>query len=114
MIGAIDGAAASPGAGRPPLGRALAGRALARRALELAHPQLPAVPVADRIDERLALGVAVLAEQVHLVAEPHQRGRQARVVDVRPRPVQQVAVEDQDAHGRAAYPRRGSPAHRLR
>jgi hypothetical protein len=40
----------------------------------------------------------VLAEQVHLVAEPGQRRRQARVVDVAAGPPQHVAVKDQDAH----------------
>ena len=61
--------------------------------------KLAVVPVADGVDERLALGVAVLAEQVHLVAELHERGRQPGVVDVRAGPVEQVAVEDEDAHG---------------
>ena len=55
MFGPVDGAA--PAAGGAP-------------ARELAHAQLAAVPVAGRVDERLALGMAVLAEQVHLVAEP--------------------------------------------
>ena len=51
------------------------------------------------VDERVLLGVALLAEQVHLVAEPHERRGEAGVVDVRARPAEQIAVEDQDAHG---------------
>ena len=48
----------------------------------------------------VVLGVALLAEQVNLVAEPHQRVGQAGVVDVGPGAAEQVAVEDQDAHRR--------------
>ena len=44
--------------------------------------------------------MAVLAEQVHLVAERDERRGEARVVDVGAGAVQQVAVEDQDAHPR--------------
>ena len=49
---------------------------------QLADAQLAVLPVPERVDEVLALGVAVLAEQVHLVAESHERGREAGVVDV--------------------------------
>ena len=51
--------------------------------------------------------VAVLAEQVHLVAEPGERGREAGVVDVGAGAAQQVAVEDQDLHTRQAMCARG-------
>jgi hypothetical protein len=44
-------------------------------------------------------GMAVLAEQVDLVAHPLQGLGEAGVVDVAARPPQQVAVEDQHAHG---------------
>ena len=47
----------------------------------IAH-ELAAVPVPGGVDERLALGMAVLAKQVHLVAEPDQRVGETRVVDV--------------------------------
>ena len=43
--------------------------------------------------------VAVLAEQVDLVAGAHERRRQLGVVDVGTGPGEQVAVEDEDAHG---------------
>ncbi len=49
--------------------------------------------------------MALLAEQVHLVAEAHQRLDQPGVVDVGAGSAEQIAVEDQDAHGRSAYPR---------
>ena len=42
--------------------------------------------------------LAVLAEQVDLVAEPGQRPRQVGVVDVAAGAAQHVAVEDEDAH----------------
>ena len=48
----------------------------------------------DPLDPHLA----VLAEQVHLVAEPGQRRRQVGVVDVAAGAAQHVAVEDEDAH----------------
>ena len=65
----------------------------------LAHAQGAVVPVADGVDELLSLGVAVLAEQVDLVALAYERRRQARVVDVRSGAAEQIAVEDEDAHG---------------
>ncbi len=71
----------------------------AHRLAQRAHPQLSLLPLPDGVDEGLALGVAVLAEQVHLVAEAHKRPREARVVDVGARAREQVAVEDQDAYG---------------
>jgi hypothetical protein len=82
-----------------PVDRAAA-RALAPAVPHCAHPQRALVPVADRIDEGVLLGVAVLAEQVHFVPLAHERRRQARVVDVRSGPAEQVAVEDEDAHQR--------------
>jgi hypothetical protein len=42
--------------------------------------------------------VAVLADEVNLVAEACERPREVRVVDVRTGAPQQVAVEDQDPH----------------
>jgi hypothetical protein len=47
--------------------------------------------------------VAVLAEQVHLVAQTDERRGELGVVDVGAGPTQQVAVEDQYAHGDPAY-----------
>jgi hypothetical protein len=47
--------------------------------------------------------VAVLAEQVHLVAEAGERRRELGVVDVGAGPAQEVTVEDEDAHGGSAY-----------
>ena len=61
--------------------------------------QLAAVPVPGGVDPALLEGVALLTQQVHLVARAHQRGGEPRVVDVRAGPAQQVAVEDQDPHG---------------
>ena len=46
----------------------------------------------------LDLDLAVLAEQVDLVAEPGQRRRQIGVVDVAAGAAQHVAVEEEDAH----------------
>ena len=61
---------------------------------------LAPVPVADRVDERVLVGVAILAEQVPVVPLAHERRRQARVIGVRSCPAEQVAVEDKDAHQR--------------
>ncbi len=76
------------------------------------HPQRTLLPVAHGVHERLALGVAILAEQVHLVSELRQRPREAGVVDVRAGPGEEVAVEDQDPRTRASLstppPRRSS------
>ena len=44
------------------------------------------------------LDLAVLAEQVDLVAEPGQRPRQIGVVDVAAGAAQHVAVEEENAH----------------
>ena len=49
---------------------------------DLAHRQLAAVPVGDGADEIELVRVTVLAEQVDLVAEPHQGRHKAGVVDV--------------------------------
>ena len=46
----------------------------------------------------LELGLAVLAEQMDLVAEPGQRAGQVGVVDVAAGAAQHVAVKDEDAH----------------
>ena len=56
--------------------------------------QRPVLPAADRIDERQIGRVAVLAEQMDLVAQAGQGRHQGSVVDVAPGPAQQVAVED--------------------
>jgi hypothetical protein len=86
---------------------------LACGSLEIADSKRAVIPVADRIHERIPLGVTVLAEQMHLVSETDERSRQARVVDVRPGPVEQIAVEDQHAHsGRSLST--GSLPHPLR
>jgi hypothetical protein len=63
------------------------------------HPQRAVVPVARSVDPLLLERLALLAEQVHLMARFHERRGQPRVVDVRARAAQQIAVEDQDAHG---------------
>jgi hypothetical protein len=57
------------------------------------------VPLADRVDEVELLGVALLAEQVDLVPGAAQGSGQVGVVDVRTGSGEQVAVEDQHAHG---------------
>ena len=74
------------------------------RAVEAAEAQLAAVPVAHGVDEGPLGGVAVLAEQVHVVAQRGHRFGQARVVDVGSGPLQQIPVEDQDPHRPQAYP----------
>ncbi|MGI8460705.1 MAG: hypothetical protein ACR2OC_03580 [Solirubrobacterales bacterium] len=50
----------------------------------------------DGIDPVELAGLAVLAEQMDLVAELGERLGDARVIDVATRAAQQVAVEDQD------------------
>jgi hypothetical protein len=56
------------------------------------------------------LDLAVLAEQVHLVAEPGERPHQAGGVDVASRPAQQVAVEYEDPHSAPLiFPPHASP-----
>ena len=72
-------------------------RTLAGRLFQGSQHQPAAVPVPRGVHERLALRVALLAEQVHLVSQPCQSVCQARVVDVGAGPAQQVAVEDEDA-----------------
>ena len=62
------------------------------------HAQDSLVPVARSVNERLTLGMAILAEQMHLVSKLDQRRCQPRVVYVRTGPLEQVAVKDQDAH----------------
>ena len=54
----------------------------AHRIAHRPHAQAPAFPVAGGVDEGVRLGVALLAEQVHLVSERHQRRSEACVVDV--------------------------------
>ena len=66
---------------------------------------------ADRVDPVELAGVAVLAEQMDLVAEPGERLGQARVVDVGAGAPEQVAVEDEDAHPRVNL---GQPRFRRR
>ena len=70
--------------------------------------ELAAVPVAGRVDPRQVQRRAVLAEQMQLVARPHERLAELRVVDVGPRAAQQVAVEDQDAHWPVTSPKAGA------
>ena len=57
-----------------------------------------------RVDEGKRRRVVVLAQEVHLVAHSGKGLDQGRVVDVAARPAQQVAVEDQDPHGRRWSP----------
>jgi hypothetical protein len=64
-----------------------------------AHTEPTVDPLADRVDEVEPLGVALLAEQVDLMPGAAQGRGEVRVVDVRTRPGQQIAVEDQHAHG---------------
>jgi hypothetical protein len=68
------------------------------------------VPLADRVHEAELARPALLAEEVDVVAEPHERLRELRVVDVRPGPAQQVAVEDQQAHAASLGGRAGEIA----
>jgi hypothetical protein len=49
------------------------------------------------------IGLAVLTEQVNFMPLLRERLGEARVVDVRPGPVEQVAVKDQDAHSAQRY-----------
>ena len=77
-------------------------RRTAHRLANPLHDQVPALPAAHGVHERELGGVAVLAEQVHLVTELGEGVRQAGVVDVAAGASQQVAVEDQDPH-RAQY-----------
>jgi hypothetical protein len=51
---------------------------------------------AEGVDPRILARLAVLAEQVHLVAELRERRGDAGVVDVAAGSPQQVAVKDQD------------------
>src|SRR5207247_1789387 len=73
------------------------GRALDRLADGLDFEPSP-VPAPDRVDERKLARVAVLAEQMDLVAEADEGGGQRRVVDVAAGAAQQVAMEDEDPH----------------
>jgi hypothetical protein len=70
-----------------------------------AHGQreLPAVPVACRVDPVKRQRVAVLTEHVHLVAGPLERLAERAVVDVRAGSGQQIAVEDEHPHAAALY-----------
>ena len=81
----------------------------ADRLADRLHPQLAVLPAPDGVDERQLARVAVLAEQVDLVAELGQGGHQRGVVDVAAGPAQQVAVEDQDPHGAGIVPVRLPP-----
>src|SRR5688572_20943505 len=65
--------------------------------------QAAVCPATDAVYPVHRAGLAVLAQQVDLVAEPGQRARHARVVDVASRPVQEVAVEDEDLHEVGGY-----------
>ena len=75
--------------------------------------QLAAVPVAGGVDPVVGERVAVLAEQVDLVARARERLRERGVVDVGAGAPEQVAVEDEDAHepvqGMRRTPCYGSP-----
>ncbi len=65
----------------------------------LVHHELAPVPVAHGGDELELFGVALLTEEIDLVPEAHERGGEARVVDVGACPPQQVAVKDEHTHG---------------
>src|SRR5207248_6855790 len=58
----------------------------------------PVGPAADGVHERQLAGMAVLAEQVHLVAQANEGRHERRVVYVAPGPAEEVAVEDEDPH----------------
>ena len=60
------------------------------------------LPAAGRIEKRIALGMPVLAEQMHLVAELGESADEARVIYVPAGPLEQVAMKDEDAHRRGA------------
>ena len=73
-VGHIDGEQAAdvgPVDGAAPRGRGRGGAGA--RPAGLAHLELARVPVAEGVDEGLLLGMAVLAEQVHLVPETRER-----------------------------------------
>jgi len=71
-----------------------------RRLPQDADPKLARLPVADGVDEGQRRGLAVLAQEVNLVAQARQSADQAGVVDVAAGAPQEVAVEDENAHGR--------------
>ena len=76
----------------------------AGRPAALLHPQGATIPVPGGVDEVQLQRIAVLAEQVHLVAQADQRGRDLAVVDVRAGAPEEVAVEDQDPHAACMMP----------
>ena len=76
-------------------------RGLCRRA-PLLDAQSAGVPVARRIHPLQLERRALLAEQVQLVPGTHQRRPELGVVDVGARAVEQVPVEDEDAHDATA------------
>ena len=49
-------------------------------------PQLPVLPPADRVHETELLGTSLLAQQVHLVAEPRERLGQLALYTFEPVP----------------------------
>ena len=71
----------------------------ADRLAQNVEAQLAVVPRAHCVHPRESGRVAVLAQQVDLVAERHHRLREAGVVDVAAGAAQQVAVEYEDPHG---------------
>src|SRR3954453_1492697 len=76
-------------------------RPAARAAPPLAAPLAPRLavdPGADRVDEVELARAALLREQVDRRAPPGERRGEPRVVHVRARAAQEVAVEDQDPH----------------
>ena len=75
--------------------REVGGHTRVRVALEV---QRAALPAAHGAHERQLGGMAVLTEDVDLVAHIRERRGQARVVDVAARTAQQVAVEDENPH----------------
>ena len=66
---------------------------------EYTRAQVFALIRAHLADELEPGGLSVLAEQVNLMPERHQRGGKIGVVDVRAGSAEQVAVENQQAQG---------------
>ena len=65
-----------------------------------ADDRTPVRPAPHRVDERQRLGPGLLGDEVDHVPLSRERRDEAGGVDVRPRPVQEVAVGDEQPHGR--------------
>jgi hypothetical protein len=80
----------------------------ARRRAAHVNLELAVVPLTGGVDPVELERVAVLAEEVELVPRADEGGGELRVVDVGAGAVQEVAVEDEDAHVRRRRVRPGA------